>query len=91
MNPGTNNEATMLHERARMNAPDATLKNGRYELPASARGVLVLADPPESGWRMRAPSDERPTADADPLAAPGPAGDRPPAGDPSAFEDGEGR
>jgi hypothetical protein len=28
-------------------------KNGRFELPPSARGVLVLADPPESGWRMR--------------------------------------
>jgi hypothetical protein len=32
--------------------PDATFKNGRWELPRSARGVLVLADPPEAGWRL---------------------------------------
>jgi hypothetical protein len=31
---------------------DATLTNGRYELPRHARGVLVLADPPEAGWRI---------------------------------------
>jgi hypothetical protein len=35
-----------------MNSPDATFTNGRYELPAHARGVLVLADPPEAGWRI---------------------------------------
>ena len=35
-----------------MNTTDATLTNGRYELPAHARGVLVLADPPEAGWRV---------------------------------------
>ena len=35
-----------------MNVPDATLKNGRYELPRHARGVLVLADPPEAGWQV---------------------------------------
>ena len=35
-----------------MNTTDATLTNGRYELPAHARGVLVLADPPEAGWRL---------------------------------------
>lgn len=42
-----------------MNTPDSTLTNGRYELPASARGVLVLADPPEAGWRLRPPLDRR--------------------------------
>ena len=30
-----------------MNVLDKTLTNGRWELPRSARGVLVLADPPE--------------------------------------------
>jgi hypothetical protein len=29
-----------------MTAPNATLTNGRYELPPHARGVLILADPP---------------------------------------------
>jgi hypothetical protein len=41
-----------------MNKTDATLTNGRYELPAHARGVLVLADPPEAGWRLEFPPDE---------------------------------
>jgi hypothetical protein len=41
-----------------MNEPDATLTNGRYELPPSARGVLVLADPPEAGWRIQAAGKE---------------------------------
>jgi hypothetical protein len=54
-----------------MNAPDATFTNGRYELPPHARGVLVLADPPEAGWRMRTPSDEQTAAECDPLAMPG--------------------
>jgi hypothetical protein len=54
-----------------MNAPDATFTNGRYELPPHARGVLVLADPPEAGWRRRTPSDEQAAAECDPLAAPG--------------------
>ena len=36
-----------------MNAPDATFTNGRYVLPPHAHGVLVLADPPEAGWRIR--------------------------------------
>jgi hypothetical protein len=40
-----------------MNAPDTTLTNGRYELPPHARGVLVLADPPEAGWRIQTDSD----------------------------------
>jgi hypothetical protein len=38
---------------------DATLTNGRYELPAHARGVLVLADPPEAGWRMQTSCEEK--------------------------------
>ena len=33
--------------------------------------VLVLAGPPEAGWRMRTASDERATADAELLAGPG--------------------
>ncbi len=41
-----------------MNTTDATLTNGRYELPRHARGVLVLADPPEAGWRLELPPDE---------------------------------
>jgi hypothetical protein len=45
-------------------AVDATLANGRYELPPHARGVLVLADPPEAGWRMQTPCDEQDAADA---------------------------
>ena len=49
-------------------APDATFTNGRYELPPHARGVLVLADPPEAGWRMRTHSDDR-AADAELLAS----------------------
>jgi hypothetical protein len=48
-----------------MNAPDATFTNGRYELPPHARGVLVLADPPEAGWRIRATSDDEAAADAE--------------------------
>jgi len=38
----------------RENAPDSILTSCRFELPPSARGVLVLADPPEAGWRMLA-------------------------------------
>jgi hypothetical protein len=45
-------------------APDAALTNGRYELPPHARSVLVLADPPEAGWRMQSPPDEPNAADA---------------------------
>jgi hypothetical protein len=43
-----------------MNAPDATLTNGRYELPPHARGVLVLADQHSAGDRIagrRAPGN----------------------------------
>jgi hypothetical protein len=46
-----------------MNAPDATFTNGRYELPPHARGVLVLADQPEAGWRIERPTDEHPAAE----------------------------
>jgi hypothetical protein len=56
--------------KPRMSAPDATLTNGPYELPASLRGVLVLADPPEAGWRMQTRSNQEATADAELLAAP---------------------
>ena len=41
-----------------MKAPEATYTNGRYEPPRAARGVLVLTDPPESGWRIEPSSDE---------------------------------
>ncbi len=53
-----------------MNTPDATFTNGRFDLPASARGVLVLADPPEAGWQMRTASNEQQSSsDADKVAA----------------------
>jgi hypothetical protein len=42
----------------RTSAPDATFTNGRYELSRSARGVLVLVDPPEAGWRIRPTAEE---------------------------------
>jgi hypothetical protein len=45
-------------------AVDAMLTNGRYELPPHARGVLVLADPPEAGWRMQTPCEEKDAVDA---------------------------
>jgi hypothetical protein len=48
-----------------MNTTDATLTNGRYELPAHARGVLVLADPPEEGWRLELPPDEEGAPEAE--------------------------
>jgi hypothetical protein len=39
---------------------DATFTNGRYVLPRSTRGVLVLADPPETGWRLEgSPAEDR--------------------------------
>ena len=46
-----------------MNPPDSTYTNGRWELPRSARGVLMLADPPEAGWRLQPPADEPSRAD----------------------------
>lgn len=52
-------------------APDATLTNGRYELPRSARGVLVLADPPEAGWQLRRRNDDQAAADDELRASPG--------------------
>jgi hypothetical protein len=45
-------------------ASDTVLTNGRYELPPHARGVLVLADPPEAGWRMEAPCEEEDAVNA---------------------------
>ena len=48
-----------------MNTTDATLTNGRYELPAHARGVLVLADPPEADWRIESPTDEPGASEAE--------------------------
>jgi hypothetical protein len=50
----------------RTDAPDATFTNGRYELPRSARGVLVLADPPEAGWRLQPPASEPTAAECTP-------------------------
>jgi hypothetical protein len=41
----------------RIEAPDAIFTNGRHELPRSAQGVLVLADPPEAGWRLETPAN----------------------------------
>ena len=51
-----------------MNTIDLTLTNGRYELPAHARGVLVLADPPEAGWRLELPPDEEVAPEAEQAA-----------------------
>jgi hypothetical protein len=81
---GTGDQARRIELR-HMNAMPT---NGCYEPPASARGVLVLADPPEAGWRLLTPSPERLTADADPLAARGCGRDRQRAGDSSGFESG---
>jgi hypothetical protein len=41
----------------RIEASEATFTNGRYELPGSAQGVLVLGDPPEAGWRLDTPAN----------------------------------
>jgi hypothetical protein len=60
-----------------MNPPDATFTNGRYELPRSARGVLVLADPPEAGWRLRPTANEPAAAVCKPHAAESAPIDRP--------------
>jgi hypothetical protein len=60
--------------RAEMNTTDATLTNGRYELPAHARGVLVLADPPEAGWRLELSPDEEVSPEAEQAAGAGSAG-----------------
>jgi len=51
-----------------MNTTDATLTNGFYELPPHARGVLVLADPPEAGWRLELPPDEEVAPEAESAA-----------------------
>jgi hypothetical protein len=50
-------------------APDATFTNGRYELPRAARGVLVLADPPEAGWRLQPAANEPAAGGCKPHAA----------------------
>ena len=63
-------QATIL-TAMRIDAPDAIFTNGRYELPRSARGVLVLAEPPEAGWRLEPPTNEPATADCKPLSAAG--------------------
>jgi hypothetical protein len=52
-----------------MTGPNATLTNGRYELPPHARGLLVLADPPEAGWRLQPSANEPASADRKPFAA----------------------
>jgi hypothetical protein len=54
--------------QSEMNTTDPTLTNGRYELPAHARGVLVLADPPEAGWRLELPPDEEVEPEAEQAA-----------------------
>ncbi len=54
-----------------MKPPDATLASGRFELRAAARGIPVLADPPEAGWRVRMASDEQQSkSDAEKVSAP---------------------
>lgn len=70
--PGACPNTQRTQDEGGANEPaDATLKSGRHELPAHARGVLVLADPPEAGWQMQAASDEQQSrSDADKLAAP---------------------
>jgi hypothetical protein len=57
-----------------MTAPNATLTNGRYELPPHARGLLVLADPPEAGWRLQPSANEPASADRKPFAVRRPRG-----------------
>jgi hypothetical protein len=54
-----------------MTAPDATFTNGRYVLPPHARGVLVLADPPEAGWRIEESSQDAAVLACEPPGAPG--------------------
>ena len=53
-----------------MNPPDLIRTNPHRQIPASPHVGLVLADPPEAGWRMRIRSNEDATADAELLAAP---------------------
>ncbi len=61
-----------------MNPPNSTYTNGGWELSRSARGVLVLADPPEAGWRIQT-SDEQMAYECDvELLAPGHTKDRGP-------------
>jgi hypothetical protein len=39
-----------------MKGPAVTHTNGYYEFRIPTGGVLVLADPPEAGWRRQEPS-----------------------------------
>ena len=41
----------------RTDAPETTFTDRRYELPRAAQGMLVLADPPEGGWRLEPPAN----------------------------------
>jgi hypothetical protein len=59
-----------------MTAPNATPTNGRHELPPPARGLLVLADPPEAGWRLQPTANEPASADRKPFAVRRPRGFR---------------
>jgi hypothetical protein len=52
-----------------MTAPNPTLTSGRYEPPPRARGLLVLADPPEAGWRLQPSANEPASADRKPFAS----------------------
>jgi hypothetical protein len=38
-----------------MKGPQVTLTNGRYEFRVPTGGRLVLADPPEAGWKLQNP------------------------------------
>jgi hypothetical protein len=69
-------QATIL-TAMRIDGSDAMFTNGRYELPRSARSVLVLADPPEAGWRLRPTADEPEAAVCEPHAAASAPIDRP--------------
>lgn len=42
----------------------ALLANGSYDLPATAHGVLRVADPPEAGWVEEHVSRETPDSPA---------------------------
>ena len=50
--------------------PIVAVTNGRCEFRAAGGGVLVLADPPEAGWRIQRPAAKRVDADPEPLIVP---------------------
>ena len=58
-------------EPASAAALPAPNKDGSPIRLAISDRVVVLADPPEAGWRMRTASDERATPDVKLLAGPG--------------------